>query len=117
MMFMLPEITVNELGEKIKSGEKFILLDVREADELTRAKISDPRVQPAPLSILARQGIAALPEAVRAGEIPTYVLCHHGVRSAQTTAWLVQQGFKNIFNVAGGIDEYARRVDASVGFY
>jgi predicted sulfurtransferase len=31
--------------------------------------------------------------------------------------WLAQQGFKNIFNIRGGIDAYARQVDQSVGFY
>ena len=31
---MFPEITVTELGEKLKSDEKFILLDVRELSEL-----------------------------------------------------------------------------------
>jgi predicted sulfurtransferase len=35
----------------------------------------------------------------------------------QVTMWLAQQGYKNIFNVRGGIDEYARSVDASIGFY
>jgi rhodanese-related sulfurtransferase len=45
------------------------------------------------------------------------VMCHHDSRSAQVTAWLAQQGWKNVFNVSGGIDEYARAVDPSVGFY
>jgi predicted sulfurtransferase len=35
----------------------------------------------------------------------------------QVTMWLAQQGWKNIFNVRGGIDEYARKVDRSVGLY
>ena len=50
-------------------------------------------------------------------EIPVYVLCHHGNRSMQVTGWLIQQGFKNVINVSGGIDAYARAVDSSVGFY
>jgi rhodanese-related sulfurtransferase len=44
-------------------------------------------------------------------------MCHHGNRSAQVAAWLAQQGWKNVFNVRGGIDEYARKIDNSVGFY
>jgi predicted sulfurtransferase len=35
----------------------------------------------------------------------------------QVTAWLNQQGWKNATNVRGGIDEYARKVDSSVGLY
>ncbi len=114
---MLPEITVQELGEKLKSDEKFILLDVREHVELKRAKIEDSRLEVLPLSRLAHEGANALPENVRAQDVPVYVMCHHGNRSMQVTGWLVSQGYTNVFNVSGGIDEYARRVDSSVGFY
>ena len=37
---MFSEITVTELGEKLKSDEKFILLDVRELSELEHASKS-----------------------------------------------------------------------------
>ncbi|NWG06594.1 MAG: hypothetical protein HXY35_07925 [Chloroflexi bacterium] len=114
---MFPEITVNELAEKLRSEDKFILLDVREPEELNRAKITDARLEVTPLSRLAHSGTAALSENVRAQNIPVYVLCHHGNRSTQVTMWLAQQGWKNVFNVRGGIDEYARKVDTSVGFY
>ncbi|MCB0104190.1 MAG: hypothetical protein H6635_12025 [Anaerolineales bacterium] len=114
---MFPEITVTELAEKLKTDEKFILLDVRELNELNHAKIEDNRLEVTPLSRLASEGPAALSEAVRAQDIPVYILCHHGSRSVQVTMWLAQQGYKNIFNIRGGIDEYARRVDKSVGMY
>ncbi len=114
---MFPEITVTELGEKLKSEEKFILLDVRELSELENAKIEDSRLQVTPMSRLASEGPAALSETIRSQEIPVYVICHHGSRSVQVTMWLAQQGYKNIVNVRGGIDEYARKVDSSVGFY
>ena len=114
---MFPEITVAELSEKLKSEEKFILLDVRELDELERAKITDSRLELTPMSRLAREGTGALSDSAQSQELPTYVLCHHGSRSVQVTMWLIQQGWKNVVNVRGGIDEYARRVDSSVGFY
>lgn len=114
---MFPEITVTQLGEKLKSDEKFILLDVRELPELAQAKIEDPRLEVMHLSRLAQEGPAALSESVRGQEIPVYILCHHGNRSMQVTAWLVKQGYKNVFNVRGGIDAYASQVDGSVGFY
>jgi len=114
---MLPEITVTELGEKLKTDEKFVLLDVREEIELTRAKIEDSRLEVTPTSRLAQIGPDALSETVQKQEIPIYIMCHHGSRSVQVTMWLAQQGYKNIFNVRGGIDEYARKVDSSVGFY
>ena len=114
---MYPEITVTELGEKLKSDEKFILLDVRELSELEHAKVTDSRLEVLPMSRLAREGAAVLSESIQFQEIPVYVLCHHGSRSMQVTMWLVQQGYKNVANVSGGINEYARKVDTSIGFY
>ncbi len=114
---MFPEITVTELSDKLKSEEKFILLDVRELNELDYAKITDTRLEVTPMSSLAREGTSVLSPGVQAQEVPIYIMCHHGSRSGQVTAWLAQQGWKNIFNVRGGIDEYARKIDPSVGLY
>lgn len=114
---MLPEITVTELSEKLNSGGSFILLDVRELHELNFAKVSDSRLEITPMSRLAREGIEALADSAKSKDATIYVMCHHGNRSSQVTAWLAQQGWKNVFNVRGGIDEYARQVDQSVGSY
>jgi rhodanese-related sulfurtransferase len=114
---MLPEITVTELSEKLKSDESFILLDVRELHELQYAKLTDSRLDVTPMSRLAHEGTNALSDTAKAQDATIYVMCHHGSRSAQVTAWLAQQGWTNVFNIRGGIDEYARRVDQSVGFY
>lgn len=114
---MFPEITVTDLSEKLKSEDQFILLDVRELDELNHAKLTDSRLEVTPMSRLASEGTDALSESARAKDATIYVLCHHGNRSMQVTAWLAQQGWRNVFNVRGGIDEYARRVDRSVGLY
>jgi len=114
---MIPEITVTDLSEKLKSEDTFILLDVREPHELNFAKITDGRLDITPMSRMAREGTNALSESAKSPEATIYVMCHHGNRSAQVTAWLAQQGWKNVFNVRGGIDEYARQIDHSVGFY
>ena len=114
---MIPEITVSELSNKLNSDEQFILLDVREPDELNYAKLTDSRLEVTPMSRLAREGTKALPEPARSQDASIYVMCHHGNRSAQVTAWLAQQGWKNVFNVHGGINEYARKIDNSIGFY
>ena len=114
---MIPEITVADLSEKLKSDDTFILLDVREPPELNSARITDSRLQVTPLSRLAREGTKALSESAKLQDSTIYVMCHHGNRSAQVTAWLAQQGWRKVFNVGGGIDEYARRIDSSVGFY
>lgn len=113
----LPEVDVKTLAEKLKSEEEFVLLDVREADELRLAKIDNNRLVHAPLSQLSTRGTAALPEPAQRQDRTVYVLCHHGNRSTQVTRWLMKNGWKNVFNVRGGIDEYARQVDRSVGLY
>lgn len=114
---MLPEITVTDLSEKLKSDDQFILLDVREPHELEYAKLTDSRMQVTPMSRLAREGTKAMSEAAQSQDATIYVMCHHGSRSMQVAMWLAQQGWKNVFNVRGGIDEYARTVDQSVGLY
>ncbi len=114
---MLPEIDVSRLAEKLQSQDDFILLDVRELHELDYAKLDDHRLEVTPMSRLAREGIQALPESATSKDAVIYVICHHGNRSQQVTAWLAQQDWKHVFNVRGGIDEYARKVDSSVGFY
>jgi rhodanese-related sulfurtransferase len=111
----LPEIDVNALADLLRSDEDFILLDVREDDELLLAKINDKRMRHAPLSLIASKGVAALPE--QAQEKRLYIICHHGSRSVQVTRWLLKNGWKNAMNVRGGIDEYAHQVDRSVGMY
>ncbi len=113
----IPEITVQQLAQKLESADGFILLDVREPWEVVRAQIRDERLVLQPMSELAKRGIDALPEAVRAKDAEIYVLCHSGVRSANVTGWLAAQGWTKVFSVAGGIEEYARKVDLSVGRY
>jgi rhodanese-related sulfurtransferase len=113
----IPEIDVAALAEKLKSDEEFILLDVREDDELRLAKINDRRLVHAALSQLSARGTSMLPAPASGQERSVYVLCHHGVRSTQVTRWLVKMGWTNVFNVSGGIDEYARKVDRLVGMY
>ena len=113
----IPEIDVTALAEKLKSDEEFILLDVREADELRRAKIADRRLVHAALSQLSARGVAGLPGSAKSPESRVYILCHHGVRSSDVTRWLSAQGWRNVFSVCGGINEYARKVDSKVGLY
>src|SRR2546426_11563374 len=41
------------------------------------------------------------------------VYCHQGVRSAAVAEYLRQRGFKNVRNLAGGLEDWARTVDRS----
>lgn len=108
---------VEALAEKLRSQDQFVLLDVREQWEIEAAKIADERLAVLPMSLLAKKGLAGLPEPAKSQEAEIYVLCHQGARSAQVAGWLAAKGWKRVFSVAGGIDEYARRIDRSVGIY
>lgn len=112
-----PEITVQELTDKMKNGDDFLLLDVRERHELAQASLPPGQFELAPLSELAARRLEALPPAAQDKNATLLVMCHHGIRSAQVTVWLQQQGWTNVLSVAGGIDAYAREVDPSVGLY
>ena len=44
-------------------------------------------------------------------------LCHKGMRSADATGFLLQQGFSNVKNLVGGIDAWSVEIDGSVPRY
>jgi len=114
----IPGITPRELAEKLKSESSFVLLDVRELWEVSYARIDDPRLVILPLSQLAHSREAALPEAMISDtDAEIVVMCHHGIRSADVTRWLLKQGWKNTRSLEGGIAAYASEVDKSVGWY
>ena len=45
------------------------------------------------------------------------VICHHGMRSFQVASYLEGNGFKNIVNLEGGVDAWARSVDPDMPVY
>lgn len=112
-----PEVSVQDVAQKLAQHEDFVLLDVREPYELASASLPEGTFDLIPLSQLAAHQLEALPEAARAQDAEIVVFCHHGMRSAQVTAWLLQQGWTNVASMAGGIDAYAREVDPSIGLY
>lgn len=116
-MKLAPEITVKDLAARLQSGDTFVLLDVREPWELENARIQDRRLLVVPMSSLGTSGLSALPAAAQSKDAEMMVLCHHGSRSLQVASWLASQGWTRVSSVAGGIDDYARLIDSSVGSY
>jgi len=45
------------------------------------------------------------------------IVCHHGVRSLNATAWLRRQGFEKAQSLRGGIDAWSVEVDPKVSRY
>jgi rhodanese-related sulfurtransferase len=48
---------------------------------------------------------------------PVVCICHHGHRSAHVAMFLLREGFADVYNLAGGVDAWARQVDASMSVY
>ena len=117
MRHEIPEITAQELAARMKAGETFTILDVREQWELKFAHLADMRVVVLPTSQISRLRAEAFPANLRDPQAEIVVMCHHGVRSADVTGWMLTQGWKNVRSLRGGIAVYAEQVDPSVGKY
>ena len=85
------------------------VIDVREPWEYDRCRIEGAMLVPM-REIPGR--LAELPQ-----DRDLVLVCHHGSRSAQVAAWLAQNGFSRLHNLAGGIDVWARVVDPAMPRY
>jgi len=104
------EITPEQVKTKLDQGESFLLLDVREPWECERSCIEGAKLMPmGDVPSRAHQELDP--------EEHIVVVCHHGVRSMNVTAWLRQQGFEKAQSMRGGIDAWSRTVDSSVPLY
>ena len=107
------EITVPEAAKlHSQSGAKdFLLVDIREPDELAVAAIEGARHIPMG-DIPARIGELDVDE-----DTTIAVICHSGRRSLKTAMFLQQQGLSGARSVAGGIDWWSIRIDPGVPRY
>jgi rhodanese-related sulfurtransferase len=86
-----------------------LLLDVREPWEFDHCHIPNARLEP----------MGSIPN--RLAELDaqreTVVICHHGVRSYHVARFLEHNGFKNVINLSGGVDAWAKEVDRTMPLY
>ena len=105
----VPEIEPSLLAARLAAGESLDVLDVREPHEWTIARIEGARLIP----------LAALES--RLGELAQdreiVVHCKVGARSAQAVRRLRAAGFRNVSNLAGGIQRWSTEVDPTVPRY
>ena len=103
------EIRPEQLQQKLRGAERFVLLDVRRPDEVATATL--PNAVHIPIEEIEE----------RVGELDasaeTVVYCHHGVRSLSVTVYLRNLGFRDVTSLAGGIDLWSQRIDPSVPRY
>ena len=102
-------ITPAEFHERRERGAHVLLIDVREPEEHELARVEGSRLLP--LSRFNEWASSLNPQA------ETVVMCHHGIRSAQVCSYLSREGFKKLYNLAGGIDAWSWEVDSSVPRY
>lgn len=95
----MADITVAELKQRIDSGEKINLIDVREPNEYQERNINGKLI---PLASLPSR----LDELESLKEEEIIIHCKSGRRSANAQQFLETQGYKNVRNVIGGIDAY-----------
>jgi len=104
-----PEISVAELRRLRDDRADFVLLDVREDDELATVRVDFARHIP----------MKQVPE--RLAELPRdkqlVLMCHHGSRSARVTRYLRENGYAQAVNLEGGIDAWAAEVDPALARY
>ncbi|MGD8427970.1 MAG: rhodanese-like domain-containing protein [Balneolaceae bacterium] len=111
----MQEISVQEFEQKLnesKNSEVF-LLDVREPFEQYQSKIDYEYSKLIPVGELSSR----LDELEAHKEKEIVCLCRSGSRSAQACLILEREGFKNVKNLKGGINEWAREIDTSLPVY
>ena len=105
----VPAITVQELKEKMDKGDAFVLVDVREPHEIAISQL--PGSVKIPLGTLP----ANVNKLSTADDIVVH--CRTGMRSAKAVQFLMDAGFRKVWNLTGGIDRWAVEIDPTVPRY
>jgi adenylyltransferase/sulfurtransferase len=107
----IPQITALELKQRLDGGEDLTLIDVREPFEWDISNLAEYGARLIPLDQVGE----------RAGEIDrnaeVVLYCRSGARSAGALRELRSRGFERVWNLKGGINEWAKDVDPSFPKY
>ncbi len=106
------ETSPQEVQRRLQSGEKLLLIDVREPGEFQLARIEGAELIPMRSIPAALQHIEGLAEGAA-----LVFYCHHGVRSMNVVNWLREQGVEECQSMAGGIDRWSLEIDPNVPRY
>ncbi len=103
------EISVGVLNQYLSQNKNIYLLDVRNPNELDICTIKGSNFIP----------LSELQE--RYSEVPNQkqviTICHHGMRSQKAMNILKENGFTDVKSVAGGIDDWAQKIDPTMARY
>ncbi len=103
------EIDVIDAKKKLNSKNIDCLIDVREPFEIEICKIDTSINFP----------LKDIPDRYNelSKEKSILVYCHHGMRSQRAAEFLVSKGFKNVYNLKGGIDQWAVKINTKLKRY
>ena len=92
----------------LEAGTAIELVDVRTEEERAIAAIDGAR-------LLDQEYHDEL--LLRDRETPLVFQCHHGIRSQHAAEYFRNEGFRNLYNLIGGIDAWSALVDPAVPRY
>lgn len=101
-------LSAAELKRMFDTQAPLELIDVRTPEERAIASIPSSR-------LLDAAGEAHLEKLDKNSTVVFH--CHHGGRSRRAAQHYLQQGFRNVYNLEGGIDAWSSEVDPSVAKY
>jgi rhodanese-related sulfurtransferase len=100
MYSSIKEIDSPELASWVADeAHQFRVIDVREMPEIAQG--TTPRAEPLPLATLPVRLSEFRPDE------KLVIICRSGARSAQACMFMQQQGFKNVYNLRGGMMSWA----------
>ena len=104
----IQQISAPELKAMLDRGMPLELVDVRTEQERAIATIDGARLldQAYHDELLRRDPDTAI-----------VFQCHHGIRSQNAAEYFRRLGFRNLYNLRGGIEEWSLAVDPSVPRY
>jgi rhodanese-related sulfurtransferase len=107
----MKQLSVAELSQWLADPARTrpLLLDVREPWEQQICRIDGSELVP-------MQRIPAHAGSLDPGQT-IVCICHHGGRSAQVAMFLARHGFGDVYNLAGGVDAWARQIDRAMATY
>jgi len=92
----VPEVTVDEVKNRLERGEKWALLDVREREEYREGHLDG--AQSLPRGFLEMRVEEAVPDK----SAPIIAYCAGGVRSLIAARTLKEMGYENVASMSGG---------------
>ncbi len=107
------EISAVDVKRMLDDGEKFTLVDVREPSEYDICRIDGSVLVPLDqIEAMRPQNLNGLSQ----GDV-IILHCKAGVRSLKAAKALKKMGFKNVRSMAGGIEEWSKKIDSSMPRY